>query len=530
MCGIDYDNDDSIFFRFFFHNIDASATPATTTGFDLSLQMQWMEASAVIQPNPCLDVFYSRILGADSALRQLLHNKMEAIARKNPDRPIPQCLNFFDPNLNVSRQRLSFLDPTAVAISEESAIQKKDGGNQHEHHPEGKKKSSDSSLSAACPGSHRQSRPFDRTNGLLFGSRDAPFHPQWIATDVLVTAEDVDMAMDGVGRGVGATTGLNVSSLYASPARVQSSTSQGGKMQTPVKRPPPLAISTGSESSKSGTFKDKSPVIPSPQISPQIGSLSWIERMSAMSPSSRALASVGIVRTAEDSDDSSSVDSPGSGRKTTPASLRQQVGQRIAEKALMHPNPSPAATNLLLSASVTPILPVGSSPHDIGAVVGDESHNAQLPGRTRRVDSEDPTTKVLRAHIASKVHNLPPGKNVALYITIEKVLTTALPLLARLRRPALLFPGPMQVVIKSQRMLLEEYHAQHPKEDAEPASDAVPSDNSHYSGVWHIDGKHEHIVAVVLYYFEKVNVVGGDLEFTEKSLPHPVRLGALPRA
>ena len=468
--------------------------------------MQWMEASAVIQPNLCLDVFYTRILGVDSALRQLLHNKVEAIARKNPDRPVPQYLNFLDPNLNVSRQRLSFLDPTAAAISENRATQIDE--TQREY-TTGK---AASDRSTAVPGSHRRPRPFDRTIGLLSGSRDAPFYPQWIATDVLVTAEDVDMATDGVGRGVGATTGLNVA-LYASPARVQSSTPQS-KMQTPVKRPPPLAVCTDSGSSKSDQFKGEAPVIPSPQISPQIGSLGWIERMSAMSPNSRTLASVGIVRTAEDSDDSSSVDSPGSGRKTTPASLRRQIGQRSVEKARLKPNPSPSTPNLI-SASVTPRLTPSTHASE---TVGESS---SLPGRTRRADS-DPTGKVLRAHIASKVHDLAPGKNVALYITIEKVLTTALPLLARLRRPALLFPGPMQVVIKSQRTLLEEFHAQHPKE-ATAANGEAPSDHSHYSGVWHIDGKHEHIVAVVLYYFEKVNIVGGDLEFTEKLLPRPVR-------
>ena len=39
-----------------------------------------------------------------------------------------------------------------------------------------------------------------------------------------------------------------------------------------------------------------------------------------------------------------------------------------------------------------------------------------------------------------------------------------------------------------------------------------------YSGVWHVDGKHEQVVAVILYYFNKVNLIGGDLEFIGKDL------------
>lgn len=69
---------------------DASATPASTTGMDVGLQLQWMEASSILQPNPCLDVFYTRALAADAALRQLLFNKLDALARAEYDRPVPQ--------------------------------------------------------------------------------------------------------------------------------------------------------------------------------------------------------------------------------------------------------------------------------------------------------------------------------------------------------------------------------------------------------------------------------------------------------
>ena len=128
--------------------------------------------------------------------------------------------------------------------------------------------------------------------------------------------------------------------------------------------------------------------------------------------------------------------------------------------------------------------------------------------------------RVLRAHLASRVHLLPPGRHVVLYLTIEKVLTAALPLLARLRRPALMLPGPLQVVIKSQRMLLERDASLQTTVGGAGSNlgEGAAGDYSFYSGVWHIDGKHERVVAVVLYYFEKVNLVGGDLEFADKCL------------
>ncbi len=130
------------------------------------------------------------------------------------------------------------------------------------------------------------------------------------------------------------------------------------------------------------------------------------------------------------------------------------------------------------------------------------------------VDHED-VVRVGRAKICSRIHWLPPIKYAPLYVACEKVLTAALPALARLRRPALLLPGPLQVVIKSQRMMLGEMSQVSSKIDGHGDKD----DDDHYAGCWHKDGRHEAVVAVVLYYFDKQNLVGGDLEFVEQVLP-----------
>ena len=61
---------------------------------------------------------------------------------------------------------------------------------------------------------------------------------------------------------------------------------------------------------------------------------------------------------------------------------------------------------------------------------------------------------------------------------IETILTAAAPMLAALRKPSLLLPGPVQVVAKAQRIFL------------------LP--NEMYEGVFHVDGDEENVVAVVL--------------------------------
>ncbi len=97
----------------------------------------------------------------------------------------------------------------------------------------------------------------------------------------------------------------------------------------------------------------------------------------------------------------------------------------------------------------------------------------------------------------SPIPDLIPHKNSKLYVAIEEVLEAALPLLSRLRLPSLLLPGPLQAVVKAQRIELK--------------------DGEEYSGIWHEDGLSEHVIAVVLYYY-KVSpcLSGGAIEFASK--------------
>jgi hypothetical protein len=76
-----------------------------------------------------------------------------------------------------------------------------------------------------------------------------------------------------------------------------------------------------------------------------------------------------------------------------------------------------------------------------------------------------------KAHIASPVSNISID-NIELYVSVEEVLNAALPLLSRIIRPALLFPGKFKAVVKAQRIYLK------PGEE--------------YDGVWHRDGKYEY--------------------------------------
>jgi hypothetical protein len=104
--------------------------------------------------------------------------------------------------------------------------------------------------------------------------------------------------------------------------------------------------------------------------------------------------------------------------------------------------------------------------------------------------------KIPKAHIVSPISNIPLDK-VELYVAAEQILNAALPLLSKLTKPALLLPGKLQAVMKAQRIYLK------PGEE--------------YDGIWHRDGKHENIVAVVIYYFRvSEQLIGGDLEFIDK--------------
>lgn len=102
-----------------------------------------------------------------------------------------------------------------------------------------------------------------------------------------------------------------------------------------------------------------------------------------------------------------------------------------------------------------------------------------------------------RAHLASPLPQLPLESHRELAFAVESILTAALPLVADLRRPALLLPGKLQAVIKAQSIYLN------PGEE--------------YEGVWHYDGRNEDIVAVVLYYYRySAQLEGGDLEFLSR--------------
>lgn len=102
-----------------------------------------------------------------------------------------------------------------------------------------------------------------------------------------------------------------------------------------------------------------------------------------------------------------------------------------------------------------------------------------------------------RAHMASPLPSLPLDENRELGVAIESILTAALPLVAKLTKPALLLPGKLQAVIKAQRICL--------------------NSGEEYTGVWHYEGLNEHIVAVVLYFYRcSPNLEGGDMEFISR--------------
>ncbi|CAE7531926.1 unnamed protein product, partial [Symbiodinium sp. KB8] len=81
------------------------------------------------------------------------------------------------------------------------------------------------------------------------------------------------------------------------------------------------------------------------------------------------------------------------------------------------------------------------------------------------------------------------------------VLSEALPLLAKLRRPQLLLDDRrLQVVFKAQRIIV-------------PGNSGDNSD-AEYVGLWHVDGLRENVAAVVLYYYHvDPSLRGGDMEF-----------------
>lgn len=105
-----------------------------------------------------------------------------------------------------------------------------------------------------------------------------------------------------------------------------------------------------------------------------------------------------------------------------------------------------------------------------------------------------------RCVIRSRVPDLDSRRHGNLYTLLEDIFQGSLHLLARLGMPALLFPGALQVVVKAQSIVLDE--------------------GEEYAGVWNDDGLREHVVAVVLFYYNvSPAIAGGALEFASKHKP-----------
>ena len=92
------------------------------------------------------------------------------------------------------------------------------------------------------------------------------------------------------------------------------------------------------------------------------------------------------------------------------------------------------------------------------------------------------------------------------------ILEHALPLLARLKKPHLLLEGQrLQVVVKAQRIILP------PSQENTDAHGGDNSSTAEYVGLWHVDGEHEAVVAVVLFYYHVDSVLhGGNMEFIDR--------------
>lgn len=120
-------------------------------------------------------------------------------------------------------------------------------------------------------------------------------------------------------------------------------------------------------------------------------------------------------------------------------------------------------------------------------------------------DVTDGRWPVGHSTIRSRIPDVDPHAHSRVYSLVEEVLDAALPLLAALRLPSLLLPGPLQVVVKAQSIVLKE--------------------GERYEGVWHEDGLREDVVAVVLYYYNvSSSLSGGAIELAQKQ---PMTLGFL---
>eukprot|EP00754_Rhynchopus_humris_P035110 Rhum_TRINITY_DN16683_c0_g1::Rhum_TRINITY_DN16683_c0_g1_i1::g.164023::m.164023 len=101
------------------------------------------------------------------------------------------------------------------------------------------------------------------------------------------------------------------------------------------------------------------------------------------------------------------------------------------------------------------------------------------------------------------------------------ILRLALPVLCQqLQRPALYFKGRrLQAVVKAQRIVV-------PPAGVKLEGEDVDGEGGSYTGLWHVDGDVEDIVAVVLYYYNvDEGLEGGSMEFASKGRVEVVGYG-----
>lgn len=123
----------------------------------------------------------------------------------------------------------------------------------------------------------------------------------------------------------------------------------------------------------------------------------------------------------------------------------------------------------------------------------------ELPTDVFNIVSEyyNPPSSLIDAKLCSEIPDILPTMYPKLYAALEKLLNISLPFVAKLKRPALLFPGPLQAVVKAQRIVL--------------------TDGERYEGEWHDDGINEHVIATVAYTYRKSGCLkGGGIEFASK--------------
>lgn len=125
--------------------------------------------------------------------------------------------------------------------------------------------------------------------------------------------------------------------------------------------------------------------------------------------------------------------------------------------------------------------------------------NMQFPRELQaKVHAADHYPEYAGCKFRSAIPDVELHEEAPLYVSLEKIFESAIPLLAKLSIPSLLLPGPLQVVVKAQRIVLK--------------------DGEEYEGMWHDDGLREHVIAVVLFYYHVSDSLhGGGLEFCSKT-------------